>query len=389
MDRKRQLTLVIATVGIALGAGHLVQSGQGAPAVANAPKTTNVDFVSAGPAAPKPMLTTGSVATGTVFAELTPPEPVTPVRPAATVTVPTEAVTAPTPPKGDLVAPVIAQPVSADPQEPAIVPVPEAAPTTVQADDADAAVPQSEAPITPIAPVTTTPAPATEIASAACPVTMKIAAAPQAMIGISIVAPCAKDARVVIEHAGLAITGQTDDAGSLFLSLPALAVDATITAYVDDADAITESLRIPGMMTLRRFGVQWQNKDAFQLHAFENGANYEDPGHISASDPHTPLTGAPPAGGYVTLLGDNGVVLPMQAEIYTFPAGGTAAADVLVEAAVTEATCGRTLQGETIMTLAGKASATELTLAMPDCDAVGDILVLKNLVTDLTIAAAN
>ena len=50
---------------------------------------------------------------------------------------------------------------------------------------------------------------------------------------------------------------------------------------------------------------------------------------------------------------------------------------------------GRELLGETIMTLAGDVYITELTLAMPDCEAVGDILVLKNLLTDLTIAAAN
>ncbi len=125
------------------------------------------------------------------------------------------------------------------------------------------------------------------------------------------------------------------------------------------------------------------------MNAFENGADYGDAGHVSSNNPHTPLTGVPPAGGYVTMLGDDAVMMPMLAEIYTFPAGGTANADVVVEAIVTDATCGRTLRGETVMTLAGKANVTELTLAMPDCDGVGDILVLKNLVTDLTIAAAN
>jgi hypothetical protein len=226
-------------------------------------------------------------------------------------------------------------------------------------------------------------------AAADCPVTLKIAAAPQAMIGVSVLAPCKADTRVLIDHMGLAITGRTDDAGSLFLSVPALAMDATVTAYVGDADGVSESVRIPAMATLRRFGVQWQSKDAFQLHAFENGANYGDTGHLSAADPRTPLTGAPPAGGYLTLLGDDGVALPQLAQIYTFPAGGTGNTDVVIEAAVTEDTCGRSIEGETIMTLAGEAYLTPLTLAMPDCDGVGDILVLKNLMTDLTIAAAN
>lgn len=387
MDRKRQLTLVIATIGIALGAGHLVQSGQQAPANAATPKATGVDFVSAGPAEGKPVLATGSIGTGMVLADLSPPEPTSDLRPAAPAPASASDVPAsdvPAAPTGDLVAPAIALPVPAAPQSPAINPAPDAvtpdaATSVVQADDAETPAAETPAPVSPIIPATTPSTQPTETADVACPVNLKIAAAPQAMIGISIKAPCAAEARVVIEHAGLAITGQTDATGSLFLSIPALAVDATVTAYVDDADPVTESLRIPGMMTLRRFGVQWQDKDAFQLNAFENGADYGDAGHVSSNNPHTPLTGVPPAGGYVTMLGDDAVMMPMLAEIYTFPAGGTANADVVVEAIVTDATCGRTLRGETVMTLAGKANVTELTLAMPDCDGVGDILVLKIL----------
>jgi hypothetical protein len=408
MDRKRQLSVVFATIGIALGAGHLVQSGPGGGGVSAASTTANIDFVSAGAAEAAPVLTAEASATdAVVIAEPVPSEPVSPPKTDAQVAVTppaqptTEAVMVPPAPVNDLVVPAAPQTVSVDPQP--ITPAAPAASISGAGSDlaatptpaVDAVLPAAVSPETvstsPIiaTPVIATPAPVIDTVEAACPVTMKIAAAPQAMIGVSIVAPCAPDARVVIEHEGLAITGKTDAAGSLFLSLPALAVDASVTAYVAEADGVSESLRIPAMATLRRFGVQWQGKDAFQLHAFENEASYGDEGHLSATDPHTPLTGAPPAGGYVTLLGDAQVTLPMLAEIYTFPAGGTANADVLVEAAVTEATCGRALQGETIMALAGEAHVTALTLAMPDCDGVGDILVLKNLVTDLTIAAAN
>jgi hypothetical protein len=387
MDRKRQLALVFATIGIALGAGHLVQGGQGGGAVASetVPQPTAVDFVSAGPETPRPETQTSAapeIATpAPVTADLSPPEAVTepalatPVAPS--VTAPTAAAAVAIPALlNDLVAP-------APPQSAAPV-----ASISGAASDMHERGAQS----TPVAPVPalSEPSPAvTQTVEAACPVTMKVAAAPQAMIGISIVAPCAPDARVVIDHEGLAITGKTDAAGSLFLSIPALAVDASVMAYVAEADPVSATLRIPALATLRRFGVQWQDRDAFQVHAFEGGADYGDAGHLSAVAPHTPTTGAPPAGGYMTLLGDASVALPMLAEIYTFPSAGTAAADVLIEAAVTDATCGRTVAGETIMTLAGTVHLTELTLAMPDCDGVGDILVLKNLVTDLTLAAAN
>ena len=56
---------------------------------------------------------------------------------------------------------------------------------------------------------------------------------------------------------------------------------------------------------------------------------------------------------------------------------------------MTESTCGRELLGETLSSVAGKVQVTDLTVAMPECDAVGDYLVLKNLVPDLNIASAN
>mgnify|MGYP006147623581 CR=1 FL=1 len=59
----------------------------------------------------------------------------------------------------------------------------------------------------------------------------------------------------------------------------------------------------------------------------------------------------------------------------------------VVEAAVTEATCGRELLGETLTSRGGAVEVAELTLAMPDCAAAGDILVLKNLVPEMTLAA--
>jgi hypothetical protein len=393
MERKRRLALIFATVGIALGVGHIIQRNPDAGAQAAATQPTNVDFVSAGPDAAlrpvtAPKVTASALGgTGPVIADLSAPaRPFTPQpdlaippRPLAT-TADDPAISLAT--TDDLVIPTAPEPVSTGPATPAVPQVTADIPGASASSDA---VPSPVAPAATEAPVVQE-APVVE---AACPVTMKIAAAPQAMIGISILAPCAPAARVVIEHEGLAITGKTSATGSLFLSIPAMALEADVTAYVGDADMVSSSLRIPAMATLRRFGVQWQDKDAFQMHAFEDGADYGDAGHVSADDPHAPLTGTPSTGGFLTLLGDDTVVLPMMAAIYTFPTSGTTNTDVLIEAAVTEATCGREMLGETLMTLAGEAYATELTLAMPDCEGVGDILVLKNLMTDLTIAAAD
>jgi hypothetical protein len=185
-----------------------------------------------------------------------------------------------------------------------------------------------------------------------------------------------------LRHAGLAITAQTSITGSVFLSLPALDAKGEVTATLKGEDAVSGAVAIPDLASLRRFGVQWQSNDAFQLHAFENGAAFGAPGHVSAE---TPVGAA--GGGFITLLGDATVDLPMLAEVYTFPATGMP--EVVVEAAVTATTCGRELLGETLTSTVGVATTMDLTLATPDCTAIGDILVLNNLVADPTMVAAN
>ena len=369
MERKQRLALICATVGVALGVGHLVQNNaaQNMAQVAAPAAPTQIQQVSAGPeTGPKPAAAAIAPAVPEQLASapvITPPDLAVPETP-----VPAPFIVADLSP--GLILPGLAPPkaqLSEGPVNPLIITAPVPAP----------------APLT--APAVTHP---TVIADACAPA-LRIAAAPQAMIGISLIAPCAPDTRVVIGQDGLTITAKTNAQGSLFLSMPALSMDATVKARLPDGKEVSQSVRVPAMATLRRIGVQWQNADAFQLHAFENGAGYGEAGHVSADRPQTPTTGLDGPGGFITVLGDASVPLPMMAEIYTFPAGIAANADITIEAAVTKATCGRELLGETIMTLAGRVYTSDLTLAMPDCDAAGDILVLKNLLTDLTIAAAN
>lgn len=228
------------------------------------------------------------------------------------------------------------------------------------------------------------PAPEPTTEAAACPVTLDLAPQDHAMLGLTLLAPCQPDSRVVIKHGGLAFTARTTATGALFLDLPAMTADGMVSAKLADGTRVEASLPMPEVTGLRRFAVQWLDRDAFQMQVFENGADYGQPGHISATAPHTPVPGKPLGGGFLSTLGDGSVSLPMLAEVYTFPATGTA--DVVVEAAVTETTCGRELLGETIVSTGGKSAVTDLTLAMPDCAATGDILVLKNLVPATTLA---
>lgn len=345
MELKRRLALVFAILSIGLGAGHLVQS-----------KSANSQM--AGPA------------------EAAPPGA---VKPAETAVI-----------KPDSVQTLSAEakPVTSKPETAELEPI--VPPAELAALEDPAAPPPVATPtdITPAAPVAALPvAPATTLSAAdACPVTLDLAARDSAVIAVTLLAPCHPEERVVLRHGGLAIATKTSSTGSLFIDIPALQVDATLSARLADDTTVERAISVPEAAGLTRFGVQWLADDAFQLHAFEGGADYGTSGHVSAQNPRQLVPGMPVKGGWLARLGDPGLDLPMLAEIYTFPTDGTAV-NVVVEAAVTDATCQREMIGETMTMTGGDTYVTDLALAMPDCAAKGDILVLKNLVPDMKLAA--
>ena len=220
-----------------------------------------------------------------------------------------------------------------------------------------------------------------------CMIDVDLLAEPMAMVGLTMLAPCHPDERVVLRHEGLVVTAKTSGTGALFVSLPALSDKASLSVRFRDGATVTRTVAVPDAGLLRRFGVQWIGDEAFQLHAFENGSDYGDPGHVSAANPHFPTAGQPVTGGFLSLLGDDQVDMPMLAEVYTYPIADDTPVRIVLEAAVTKGTCARDILGETLADVGGDVTVTELTLAMPDCNAIGDILVLKNLDPALKIAA--
>ncbi len=216
-----------------------------------------------------------------------------------------------------------------------------------------------------------------------CTTALDLRQRPGAMIDVALSAPCHQAERVVLRHAGLAVTAKTGADGTLASAIPALSTDGAVEILFADGSKATSTIAVPEALLLRRFGVQWQGSKAFDLHGFQNGADYGQPGDISPGNPGMSTVST---GGFLSLLGDASVDNPMMAQIYTYPMDPTATTDVVVEAVVTPATCGHDLLGETLMSARGVATATDLTLAMPDCGGIGDFLVLKNLATDMKIA---
>ncbi len=217
-----------------------------------------------------------------------------------------------------------------------------------------------------------------------CVPMLALAARPGATIDILLAGTCRPNERVVLRHAGLAVTYRTNEAGALFASIPAFQPDAAVSIRFAGGVRVDASLFVPEAEGYRRFGVQWLGPQAFRVNAFENGADYGDAGHVSATSPRSPH----PGGGFLIQLGDASVETPMLAEIYTFPRSA-APVSVLVEAAVTETTCGQDMLGDLMMADRGALTLSDLSVTMPGCDATGDYLVLKNLLPDLKLASAN
>ena len=223
-----------------------------------------------------------------------------------------------------------------------------------------------------------------------CTPRLLIVAAPAAMIDIAYDAPCDPGARVVVGHAGLAVTGRTSASGSLDLTLPALEAEAEVTVRLAGRPMTAASVEVPDLAQFDRAAVQWGQDDAFQLHAYEFGAAHGAPGHVSAANPAGPARALNGTGGFLTLLGDEATDWPLLAEVYSFPAGrmtGTGGVEVVLEAAITERTCGREMLGETLeMRRGGAVERSEFHVAMPDCDGVEGYVLLAPLLSDLTLA---
>ena len=346
VDMKRRLVRGIAVIAIALAAGQLVQnmSGKAAPPRTAANQTAKQ---------PKAIERVAATEIGE--------------QPAPMVALDKPASAEPTPPKAK--APVMAN--LAAPEAPAPVVASKPLPAALAEPAPAAALP---------------PKPAL---ADACPISLELSNADNALIAVTLVAPCHANERVVLKHAGLTITAKTTLTGALFADLPALLQDAEVEVMFRDNTSVAASVTVPELAALHRFAVQWQQDDAFQLHGFEDGSDFGGLGDVSAATPHLPVAGAPAKGGFLTQLGDATTDLPMLAQVYTYPTDSQIKPEIVVEAAVTEATCGREVLGQTLQTMAGAVKVSDMSLAMPDCDAVGDYLVLKNLLPDMTIASSN
>jgi hypothetical protein len=225
----------------------------------------------------------------------------------------------------------------------------------------------------------------------ACSVSLVATPAAAAMVDLELSAACSPQARVTIHHQGMIFSVTTDDAGFARVAVPALAEGAVFIADLGNGEGAVAVTSIPDFDRFDRVALQWEGVDGPEVHALEFGATYGEPGHVW----HGASPGADMAmsgqGGFLVRLGDGLGLNPMMAEVYTFPSGFSQKSGQVafsIETPVTQGNCGTELAAQTIQVSPGAdLFALDLEMSIPACEAVGEILVLKNMLLDLTLAA--
>lgn len=224
-----------------------------------------------------------------------------------------------------------------------------------------------------------------------CDIALTATPAPMAMVTLALSSPCRAEQIVTLHHHGMMFNAITDAAGEMVVVVPALDTEPFFIAAFDDGEGAVAITGVPEMAMYDRAVLQWQGTSDAQLHALEYGAAYGEPGHVWAQAASAEAQAITGEGGFLTQLGDPSLPNPLMAEIYTFPSGIAArdgAVELSVEVEVTSRNCGREVVAQSLqMGASVQQDMLDLAMTMPDCSAIGEYLVLKNMFEDLTLAA--
>lgn len=218
----------------------------------------------------------------------------------------------------------------------------------------------------------------------ACTDKISAASEPGAMIRVEIDASCRPNEAAVLRHAGLGVSLVTSPEGKATLLIPALKAQAEIGVEFNDGTTLAAKTQVPDLAGLNRVVLQWQDTAELSLHVLKPGAVIGGKGHISAATPGE----ANAKGDFLTQIGDSAAPVPMLAEVYTYPADGKDRR-IVIQAEVTNWNCGQVADGVATMLRAGETGAvhTDVTFAMPTCDATGDFVQMVPDLGPMVIAS--
>jgi hypothetical protein len=208
-----------------------------------------------------------------------------------------------------------------------------------------------------------------------CRPSLQLTALSGAMIHMAMSAPCNRNERVVVRHSGLSFATKTEPDGTVRAVLPALKTDATVAVYLADTHLVLGNILVPDASDFTRLALMWEWPAEVELRVTEG---------------ERVLVGTPAAlngiSQQVMSLGSTEVQSPLMANVYSVPGSSLGAASLTGELRITPASCGRTLQIETVYSADGVAKVDRRNVAVPLCGTAGDILQLKNLAPTVTLS---
>ena len=223
-----------------------------------------------------------------------------------------------------------------------------------------------------------------------CEMEMTALSDPAAVVTLDLDAPCMANERFTLHHNGMMITGVTDEAGTWQADIPALSEQALFIVAFANGEGTIANADVAALSQYDRYVVQWKGYSGMQIHALEYGADYGQAGHVWHDTSRGSDVALRGEGGFLMRLGETGMDDALRAEVYSFPSGNAQRdgdVKISLETEITQANCGRDVEAQALIKTAdGMIGARDLNLAVPDCNAVGDFLVLKNLYEDLRIA---
>lgn len=224
----------------------------------------------------------------------------------------------------------------------------------------------------------------------ACEYSMTAEPLAAAMVQVTLDAPCMINEKFTLHQNGMMFTEATDENGHSVLTVPALSENAVFIASFGNGDGAIATTKVDTLAYYDRFVVQWGGESGMKIHALEYGSDFGDEGHVWVNAAHDMARAARGEGGFLTRHGSPDLDNALIAEVYTFPTEtALRAGDVSlrVEAEVTAGNCGRDIEAQTIaIDDVSGLKVQDIVLAMPDCDGIGDFLVLNNLFNDLKVA---
>lgn len=229
--------------------------------------------------------------------------------------------------------------------------------------------------------------PDTSLSAPDCEPTLTAHAKDNAMVALTIKAPCLGPERLRIHHMGLVLQERLSALGTLTLRVPAMTQQAVFLVDFETVPDLVATVSVSGLEQMDRIAFQEPVGGGLELHALEFGANYGENGHV--------WIGANNGVGFMfgesALPGSTALQSPAP-QIYSLPHGRASERQTefrqvhfSIEAEITGANCGRAFEADLLQTRAGRFSVRSVTVEMPECELTGDFLVLNNLIESLKI----